>query len=188
MLLDILFKFMLNSIDLSFTYRNTLRFLLFNKIGFIFNSFQIPSLTKSVIFFFLNNLTNLQENCIYNYYFFFKFFFGFKAYFCGFSVVKGFLTTQYSFKIQIILRKKDVFGLLHFFSNDIIPALDFFYLFDHNFNKNLTFCYTLEDLNIFVEKKTSLGLFYLKHPLNFKFYFSGVDTSSCKLLLCVLKF
>ena len=43
------------------------------------------------------------------------------------------------------------------------------------------------DLTIFSEKKTNLGLFYLKQPLNLHLYLKGCDTSNLIYVLNNLK-
>lgn len=56
------------------------------------------------------------------------------------------------------------------------------------FSSNLNIYYlTIKDVNIFGEKKTNLGLFFLKAFLNVKFFCTGVDIMSTKILLRNLK-
>lgn len=52
--------------------------------------------------------------------------------------------------------------------------LNFFYL-------------VIKDLNVFSEKKTNLGLFYLKNNLDIKLFFHGINGDSCKVLLKNIK-
>ena len=45
----------------------------------------------------------------------------------------------------------------------------------------------LSDMNLFSEKKTNLGLFFLLTPLNLHIFCQGCDTVSLPLLLLNLK-
>lgn len=56
------------------------------------------------------------------------------------------------------------------------------------FSYSLNVYYLLiKDFNIFGEKKTNLGLFFLKSFLNIKFFCTGVDIMSTKIFLKNLK-
>jgi len=56
------------------------------------------------------------------------------------------------------------------------------------FNKILKIFYIIvTDMNLFGEKKTNLGLFYLNKSLNLHIFCSGIDSFSGDLLLKNLK-
>src|ERR1700760_1292176 len=101
-------------LDFFFYYKNIVRFILFLKKSKIkFNFTDILELKKSVIFFDLKNITDLNSLSISNYYFFFKYFFG---------KIPFFSSYKYEFKLNIILynfKKKEIYYIFNFFINDI---------------------------------------------------------------------
>jgi len=73
----------------------------------------------------------------------------------------------YSFFIQYNFYGKKIYYILYFFLNDVYSMLNKTYIL-LNFNENF-FEFTVNDMNFFVEKRSSLGFFNLKHNINFKF-------------------
>lgn len=167
--------------DVLFNYNNITRFILLHKLSSV-NSFSIPNVYKLVCFFSIKNLDDMTDVKIYNYFYFFKFFFGSRAFFTGYKIDQGFGKTAYNFNIQLILRKNDLYIPFSFFIYDILPIIDHDYLVI-NFKKlNYFICsISIKDMNIFSEKKTNLGLFNLKDNFNLKFFFVGLDFISVKL-------
>jgi hypothetical protein len=67
-------------IDLFFTYKYTIRFLLSHKLINNYNIHTIPNISKLVLYFSLNKLEDIDSIEIYNYLYLFKQFFGRKAF------------------------------------------------------------------------------------------------------------
>lgn len=167
--------------DLLFTYKYTLRFLLINKIGLLYNTYNLPEINKIIFYFSFKKLEDLDDVQIFNSFYLFKFFFGRKAFF---SKQKSFFYLgkwYYNFNIQLILNNnKDIYLLLYYFLNNILINIEKSYIKKGFYSKQLNiFYFILKDVNIFSEIKTNLGLFNLKIPLNFTIYILGGDT--CKL-------
>lgn len=173
--------------DFLFNYINITRFILLHK-DLIKNSFLIPKLFKAICYFPLKNLEDIDDVRIYNYFYFFKFFLGFRAFFIGYRSIQSFSKTTYDFKIQIILKQNDVFPLLSFFVYDILPILDVdYYSINLIKSKLISYHFLIKDMNIFSEKKTNLGLFNLKDNLNFDLFFNSLNKDSVKLFFCNIK-
>lgn len=68
------------NLDLFFTYKYTLRFILIQKLGNKYNTYTIPDISKLIFYFSLNKLEDLDSIEIYNYFYLFNHFFGRKAY------------------------------------------------------------------------------------------------------------
>lgn len=81
-----------------------------------------------------------------------------------------------------------MYNKFFFLLNDILPVLEKTYVLSGVFSKTLQVFYiVIRDLNIFSEKKTNLGLFYLKQNLNLHIFCQGSDLYSTRLLLRNLK-
>src|SRR3546814_17749611 len=91
--------------DFLFNYFNITRFVLLHK-DLTKNNFLIPNLNKIICYFPLKNLEDLDDVRVYNYFYFFKFFFGFRAFFIGYKSIQSFSKVTYDFKVQIILSKE----------------------------------------------------------------------------------
>lgn len=177
---------MLNSVDYSFNYKFLFRNILIQKLSKILNSFSIPHVQKLVLYFSLMDFETLDDVRIYNYHYFFKFFLGERAFFSGYKSLFNLGKTTLNVKIQLILNKKDVFFSLLFFSNDVLPFLDLGYLSSNYFKQNLNihvFTFLIKDMNIFVEKKTNIGLFNLKDALHFQIKFLSSEKMIANMLL-----
>lgn len=167
--------------DILFNYNSITRFVLLHKLS-VENTFFIPSLHKLVCYFSIKNLEDLNDVKIYNYFFFFKFFFGSRAFLTGYRTDQGFGHTAYNFNVQIILRKLDLSFPFSFIVNDIMPIIDNDYLYCNLKKLDYFICnITIKDMNIFSEKKTNLGLFNLKDHFNLKFYVSAKNMEHAKL-------
>lgn len=179
----------MRKVDLYFNYKYTFRFLLLNSVSHITNNYNLADINKTVVYFPLRNLIDLNDVRIYNYCFFFKFFFGIKPLFSQFKDISTYGKTQYLFNIQIILTKKDVFSVLYFLSNDVLPfmARRGFGLYMNYTRKILRVVYTIDKFNVFLVKKSNLGLMNLNDPLFFKIYIKGIHELACKKLIYFLK-
>jgi hypothetical protein len=82
--------------------------------------------------------------------------------------------TTHFFRIQLVLTKRDIFNALFFFSNDVMPFLsEQFLAISSHFLTYFIFVFVIRDLNLFVEKKTSLGLFDLTEHLNLRIFINS---------------
>lgn len=158
-------------LDFFFYYKNTVRYILFLKKSKIkFNFTDILEIKKSIIYFSLKNIIDLNNLSISNYFFFFKYFFGKIPFFSSYKYNFKLNVSYYNFLVSYNFGKKDIYYTLFFFVNDI------YYLISKNsikINKNLNFWeFTINDMNFFVEKKNSIGFFNLKDYVNFKFVFN----------------
>jgi len=177
---------MLNSVDYFFNYKFAIRFCILHKLGLISNNFSIPFVEKIVLYFSLKDLETLDDARIYNYSYFFRFFLGQRSFFSGYKSFFNLGKTTFSVKVQLILSKSDIFGSLLFFSNDVFSFMDLSYVsakFSKKKNNLYLFSYTIKDMNIFVEKKTNVGLFNLKDPLDLRVFVFSADNLSPNLLL-----
>ena len=177
------------NIDLFFTYKYTLRFLLTQKLDACYNTYTIPNISKLILYFSLNKLEDLDSIEIYNYFYLFKHFFGRKAYLSKtksqFSLGKWY----YNFNIKIILNKsKDIYIMLFYFTNNILKNIDSSFINKGFLSKKLNiFFFIIKDMNIFSEIKTNLGLFNLKKSLNINIYFTGIDFQKSNIYLNNIK-
>lgn len=86
-------------------------------------------------------------------------------------------------------QSKEVFGTLFFLINDIFFKSDLAYLNHGCFSKKFAIYYIkFFNLTIFTEKKTNLGLFFLKEPLNLHLFVTGCDVTYLQMILFQLKF
>ena len=77
-----------------------------------------------------------------------------------------------------------MFFPINFLINDIMPVINREFLHVKFFKNCVKF--SILDMNIFLEKKNAVGFFNLKEPLNYKFFFFGINFSG-EYLLLVLK-
>lgn len=68
------------NIDLFFTYKYTLRFLLIQKLGYKYNTYTLPNISNLIFYFSIKKLEDIDNIEIYNYFYLFKQFFGRKAF------------------------------------------------------------------------------------------------------------
>lgn len=179
----------MRKVDLFFNYKYTFRFLLLQSDKKIFSSFQLPNFDKLVCFFPLKEIADLNDVRIYNYCYFFKFFLGLKPFLTRRRDVSTFKKTQFNFNIQIILHRKDIFPVLYFLSNDVLPFMaNRGFIMNINFvDKFFLLLYKIDKFNIFLLKKTNLGLLNLHDPLCFKFYINSKNLFSIKKLFYLVK-
>jgi hypothetical protein len=177
---------MLLKVDFFFSYKYVLRFVLIQQYGFFFNTFQIPFLKNLLIFFSINDLEDLDDARSFNYFYLFKFFFGNKSFFTRFRSFFSLGKTYYSFNIQSFFSGRFCFFPLFFLINDLLALTNsnhykiFYLAFD-------SVSFSFFDLNLFLEKKTNVGLFSLRDCLNFRFIFSCSDFVVRDLLLHLFK-
>jgi len=161
-----------------------------HKLNLFKNNFALPSIEKAVLFFFLKDFDDFNDPKFYNYFYFFKFFFGKKAFFLGYKSLFDLGKTTYNIKVQCFLSKKDIFNSILFLSNDVFTFLDSLYIdtkVTEVTRSLIVVLLKIKDMNVFVEKKTNVGLFYLKDPLNIQLFFFGTKALSTKFLLQCFK-
>lgn len=173
-------------VDLNFTYYNIIRFMLIHKSNNIINTLLIPKINKNIYFFCLNYLDNLDDVCIYNYFYLFRFFFGKKAFFTKERVLFSLRKYYYTFEIRIIFDKKDIFYPIAIYLNEFQNLLLDEFVANFSYSPlSYSFVIRLFDLTLFMEKKTNLGLFHLRHCLNLKFFLVGGSfNDNLSLLKC----
>ena len=183
---------MLNTVDSIFSYRFLIRRILIQK-DMLFNNSSIIDLKKIIVFFSLKFIESfdLPEN--FNFFYFFRFFFGQTASVTKFK--KNFKqgVSSFNYNIQIVLDKHLVYSAFFFILNDVIPFVDKEFLFLQkkffNLNRNHQYLFfSVKDVLIFSEKKSNIGLFDLNSPLNFKLFFNVTSKKSVKLFLSNTKF
>lgn len=173
--------------DYYFHYKYVLRFLLLEKIGKSYiNTYKFPRIYKLNTFFVIKDLVDFENLKSSNYFFFFKYFFGKKAFFLNYSSVFSLNVLYHNFNVQLNFVKKDIYFYLNFLFNDILPFCNNRYLIINSENRNYVL-YIINDMNFFLEKKTHVGFFNLNNSLNIKFFCFGnrIDKT---ILLSLLKF
>ena len=173
------------SVDYRFNHRALVRFLVLHK-GLVGSSFSIPVFSKLFFFFSVRDLEDLNDVRLYNYLYFFRFFFGVRAFFTNYRFKAGFFKSVYDFKVYIFLRRDLLFFGLGFFVNDVLPFVDRDFL-EVKLLRKYKVIFRLRDMNFFSEKKTNLGLFNLKDFLNLHFFMSKSGFSLAKLYFNNLK-
>jgi hypothetical protein len=97
-----------------------MRFILFLKKSQIKNNFiDILEIKKSIVYFNLKNIIDLNTLTISNYYFFFKYFFGKIPFFSSYKYNFKLNINYFNFIILYNFKKKEIYYILYFFINDI---------------------------------------------------------------------
>jgi hypothetical protein len=162
-----------------FHYKYVVRFLLLQKLGIFFkNTYNFPKIFQLKNYFVIKDLVDFENLKSSNYFFFFKYFFGKKAFFVNYKTRFSLNVLYHSFNIQLIIAKKDLYIFINFLFNDILPFCNKRYII---FNSKNNISFRILDMNIFLEKKTHVGFFFLKESLNMKFYFYGLKLEKKKL-------
>ena len=180
------FRKPINKLSYSFNYHNNFRFILFQCNPVINTPKHIANIKKIVLFFPIIGEQFLGGPFIYNYFYLLKFFFGFKGFISKRTEKFKLGVTTFSTSVQCILKKNHIYGFLNVFVDDILPISNVrthhIYLVSA---ANNTYEIELNDLSIFYELKTNIGLFDLLHTFKIRMYFQGNNASS---LLATLKF
>jgi len=107
-------------LDFCFYYTYVVRFILFLKKSrrkYYFT--DVLEIKKSVVFFNLQNIIDLSNLSISNYFFFFKYFFGKIPFFSSYKYTFKLNVSYYNFTILYNFKKKEIYYVLYFFINDI---------------------------------------------------------------------
>lgn len=175
-------------VDYNFFYKQIVRNILMNKLNIVTNQYNIPQIEKLTYFFILSRIVDVDDAQIYNYVYLFKYFFGKTAYL---TKIKSFFILgkwSYSLKVVLHVKKNYLYKNFFFFVNDIYNIVEKGYKKFGIFSKNFNIFYIIiKDLNIFNQKKTNLGLFFLKKPLNLHIFCTGCDHSQMGIFLQNLK-
>lgn len=175
-------------VDFNFFYKNSIRSLLLYKLNNIDNTYSLPSIDKLLLFFPLTKIEDVDHVQGYNYAYLFRFFFGKRAFFTREKSFFNLGKWTYSFNVSIVFFGSNIYEHIFFLINDILPRVDKPYLNYGIFSRTPSIFYiVIKDLNVFCEKKTNLGLFFLESTLNFQLFCKGIDLYGTKLLLRNLK-
>lgn len=107
-------------LDFYFYYTYIVRFILFlkkSKIKYYFT--DILEIKKSIVFFNLQNITDLNSLSISNYFFSFKYFFGKIPFFSSYKYTFKLNVSYYNFFVLYNFKKKEIYYVLYFFFNDV---------------------------------------------------------------------
>ena len=103
-------------IDLYFTYKYNLRFILLNKLGQLKNTYNVPLIKKIILFVSFKKLENIDEVEIFNCFYLFKFFFGRQAFFSKTKSHFKLGKWYHNFNVQlIIINKKETLNSMSIF-------------------------------------------------------------------------
>lgn len=180
---------MLIKIDYFFTYKNILRYVLINKIGYITNIYNIPKINKLKFLFYFTKLEDYDDTRIYNSIYLLKFFLGRKIIL---NKTKSFFLLgkwYYNFNVSLIINSsKYLFNLYYYFNNNIISNINES-LINKGFNKKFLniFFLLFKEMNAFSEIKNNLGLFNLKTNININLYLLGLNNKWNNIFINILK-
>ncbi len=154
-------------IDFFFHYKYVCRNLLLNRyFDLKFNTNQIWKINYLIIYFSVNELENLEDISVMNYAYLVRFFFGRKVFLSNYKCKFHRGIFYYSFIIQSLIKKMDLYYILFFYVIDIKVHLSFEYI-DIKVTKEY-FELKIKDMYIFLEKKNNLGLFNLDEFLSIR--------------------
>lgn len=111
-------------LDFFFYYKYIVRFILFlkkSKVKYYFT--DILEIKKTLVYFNLQNITDLNNLSISNYFYFFKYFFGKIPFFSSYKYTFKLNISYYNFMILYNFKKKDIYYILYFFINDIYSLI-----------------------------------------------------------------
>lgn len=174
-------------IDYYFSYKHLLRFILVNKINKIYNTYSIPFLKNVEVFFAIKNVETLENSYFYNYIYLMRVYFGAKSFFCKYSSYFKLGKTYHSFVVKSFFCKKYSYSPVWFLVNDLL-FMTSANSRDYYFPKSNVFLLRFFQMNVFLEKKTHVGFFHLKHFLNASLHFSSKSFSYYKILIDLFKF
>jgi len=174
-------------LDYFFYYKNIGRFILYLKCCSEFFYFtNILQFSKLAIFFDINNINDLSGVSILSHIFFLKYYFGVLPFFTNYSYKFKLNAHYYKFFIQCNFFKKKIYYPLYFFFNDVYCMVNKTNLSLSKAQGSWNFC--VSDMNFFIEKKNTLGFFYLKYKLNFNFFLVKVEKLQADNLFYLFKY
>jgi hypothetical protein len=165
--------------DFFFHYKYNGRLILNLKNPRVAHFTDIIILDKILVFFNIKGIIDLSSNTILSYLFFFKYYFGVLPFFTNYQHEFKLNVHYYSFLIESSFFHKKMYPILYFFINDIYYMINKFNIVN---KKDIKFLeYVINDMNFFLEKKNSLGFFYLKHNLYFRFFPKKINNNYLNL-------
>lgn len=171
-------------IDYFSAYKYTVRNVILRKQSNIFNSNQIPCITRVVYSFRLHKLEDLDDVQIYNYLYFFKFFFGKRGSLTKYKSFFNLGLWTYTFRVCMY-----VYGSKHVYYNLYTLFFDYLVCIDKNllnlgFFTGIAKIYyiIIKELTYFSEQKTNIGLFNLNNSLLVSCHLSSKNQNINKLL------
>jgi hypothetical protein len=174
-------------LDYHFHYKNVGRFILFLKQStHFFHVTNILEFSKLILFFDVNNISDLSNTSILSHIFFFKYYFGVIPFYTNYFYKFKLNVHYYSFFIQYNFFKKNIYYPLYFFFNDIyymINKSNIIIIKEFNF-----WSFSIKDMNFFIEKKNTLGFFNLKHKLTFKICWIKIEQLNIDNLFYLFKY
>lgn len=178
---------MLTDVDYFFVYKHLVRFILLHKTNAFRNTMEVPFLRSLVLFISLANVEYLEDSYFFNFIYLFRFFYGNRSFFSKFKSAFSLGRTYHSFTIQSFFFKRYSFFPILFLVNDVL-ALTSRFNYHFFFKDPGVFLLQFFDMNLFLEKKTNVGLFNLSGVLHYKFFFSLRNFKFYNLFLDSLKF
>ena len=118
------------------------------------------------IFFDIKEITDINSFSVLNYIYFFKYYFGFLPFFVNYDYSFKLNLSYFSFTVKYKFLNKNIYFPLFFLINDVYAFIGKNNLLIYQ--KLNILKYTVKDMNFFLEKKNSLGFFYLKHYITFE--------------------
>jgi hypothetical protein len=107
-------------LDFFFYYKYIIRFILFLKKSVSkYNFIDILEIKKLIVYFSLKNIQDLNNLAISNYYYYFKYFFGKIPFFSSYKYSFKLNVNYYNFIILYNFKKKDIYYVFYFLTNDI---------------------------------------------------------------------
>jgi len=157
------------------------------KYGLFSNTHQLPLLKKLVLFFDVKKIKDLNSLRALNYFYFIRFFFGKRAGFFNISSTFHLGVTFFSYRIFTCFFSAAAFFPLMVFINDFLG-----FSWDKSFSfrsdsRGERFSISFTDMNIFTEKKNTLGFYFLKDSLNLSIFFKSTDYFSSFFLIHTFK-
>lgn len=132
----------------------------------IFSRHNISQIIQILYFFILVHIEDLDDVQIYNYLYLFKYFFGKIAILTKIKTFFNLGKWTYSLRVYLNFSYKQIlYNQFLFFINDLYLNSDKNFYSIYSLQRQIYY-FVLTDLAIFTNKKTNLGLFYLKQKLN----------------------
>jgi hypothetical protein len=142
---------------------------------------------KTIVFFKIKELTEINHTSILSCIFFFKYYFGIIPFFNNYKYLFKLNINYFDFTIEYHFVKNLMYYVIFYFINDVYYMINKIHLNKKDYVNYWE--YTITDMNFFIEKKNSLGFFNLKYNLIIQMYshLNGIGTSPFYLFKIDLK-
>jgi hypothetical protein len=177
------------NVDYFFSYKYVLRHILINQLGEVSNTYRLPLLHEVKVFFLVRGLEFLSHPRAFNYLYLSYFFLGAIPFLQEFNSTFDFGRSFHDYKITCSF-VKNCYSIIFFLTNELLYVTNKnnYSIYDNYFSKGFqSFCLSYFDMNLFLEKKTSIGLYNLEDYLNFRFYIKCLTGESGLMLFNLLK-